>query len=398
MVVLVLVLLVLAPRGSSIMALDPAGGCPDLNTALKTYLGSATLADAERWGCDVTRVRRAEATQIATDAIRALSLHQPPTRPITAYLAMFELIVNKSSQSVELLVANKSDEVSAAIEMAGFPDEMAGLQEEAGVLRRFSCRVPKVVHFIKTDGDPARFGLVQWLAIKAAHDRIRPDRIWLWSVVRPEGEWWERASELVELVQLNPVMPLIGQKEIMYAAHYSDLVRLQVLLLHGGIYLDWDAIVLRGFDALLDGPDQLVMGWEKKVPNFQLAVSNAVMIARPRAALLQKWLKALASIFDPSCYTCHSVGYAPQLVRDHPQLVQVEPWTSFCFPGWEEAAASLLFDQNPDPLDKHKFEASYAIHLFGSHANLVHHLDRLTLHAIKTIENNFNRLVRDLVL
>ena len=48
----------------------------------------------------------------------------------------------------------------------------------------------------------------------------------------------------MQFVQLYPYTPMIGDKQIYYAAHHSDLVRLQVLQLYGGIYLDWDGQLL----------------------------------------------------------------------------------------------------------------------------------------------------------
>ena len=41
---------------------------------------------------------------------------------------------------------------------------------------------------------------------------------------------------------------------------------------------------------------------------YMFVLSNAVIMARPHALPLQYWLQQLPEIFDPQCYTCHSVG------------------------------------------------------------------------------------------
>ena len=51
----------------------------------------------------------------------------------------------------------------------------------------------------------------------------------------------------MQFVQLYPYTPMIGDKQIHYAAHHSDLVRLQVLQLYGGIYMDWDGPLYKSY-------------------------------------------------------------------------------------------------------------------------------------------------------
>jgi len=184
-------------------------------------------------------------------------------------------------------------------------------------------------------------------------------------------------------------------------------MRFQILLLKGGIYLDWDVIVLKPFTELLNSGHLMLMGEEKRVPGYQYAISNAVMMARPRSRFISQWLSELKHIFQPNCYTCHSVGHAPHVVERMPTDVKVLPWKAFCYPGWEKAPADALFGEN-HPIDeqllglnmdssKKHFHESYAIHLFESHQNLVHHIQKLTENYVNTVDTNFNLIVRPLL-
>jgi len=254
-------------------------------------------------------------------------------------------------------------------------------------------------------------------------------------------------------------------------------MRFQILLLKGGIYLDWDVIVLKPFTELLNSGHPMLMGEEKRVPGYQYAISNAVMMARPRSRFISQWLSELKHIFQPNCYTCHSVGHAPHVVERMPTDVKAKHvilliiltstlmslWYQYCWfllpwaagaamegillsrspenkfirelitdlfllnttnlwscqheyqkevkfnihSGWEKAPADALFGEN-HPIDeqllglnmdssKKHFHESYAIHLFESHQNLVHHIQKLTENYVNTVDTNFNLIVRPLL-
>ena len=74
-----------------------------------------------------------------------------------------------------------------------------------------------------------------------------------WYEFHPQGYWWTRILQRVPHIIMNyrkAPESIFGNK-IMVAEHRSDVVRLEVLMKYGGIYLDLDVIVLKSFDPIL---------------------------------------------------------------------------------------------------------------------------------------------------
>jgi hypothetical protein len=104
----------------------------------------------------------------------------------------------------------------------------------------FTEPIPKVVHFIKTDADPSNFNIIHYISVRSASWHIKPTTIKFHCHVEPQGKYWEmlrrNVPELV-VVPIDDNPNNIGGKPIRMAAHQSDVLRLQVLLREGGIYL-----------------------------------------------------------------------------------------------------------------------------------------------------------------
>jgi len=87
--------------------------------------------------------------------------------------------------------------------------------------------------------------------------------------------------------------------------------------------------------------------------------------------------------------------HGPKIAARLPNLVTVLPWETFCYPGWEKGPVDTIFSREgiADP----QLDQGYAIHLFESHSSFSSHLNQLSEEAIRTMDTNFNRLVRPLL-
>lgn len=121
-------------------------------------------------------------------------------------------------------------------------------------------RIPKIVHFIHgLRGPEPTLDLIHYLAIKAAHDVVRPETIYLHYHYMPVGEMFERVRPMVTLRQVPLVENIFG-RPVYHYAHRADIVRLEALMEFGGIYFDLDLFALKPVDHLLD--QEFVMGQE----------------------------------------------------------------------------------------------------------------------------------------
>ena len=230
----------------------------------------------------------------------------------------------------------------------------------------------------------------------------------------PLGKWWSHASRLVELRHVELPQEIFG-RQIKSGAHRADVLRLQLLLAHGGLYLDLDVVVLRTFHGLLRGRKSFLIGREGHPSHGGFhGLCNAVLLARPNASFARRWLDEYHDFGDPrvgDLWSEHSVQRPIKLAAAHPDEVHVLPYNAFFWPDWDEpllrtlvlersrlphvAAATELTPsdrsaamrppQHPDPSDGFSAAsedaaereyavsdepppsyASYAVHLFSS--------------------------------
>lgn len=123
--------------------------------------------------------------------------------------------------------------------------------------------IPNVVHFVYGLRDPSPvLSLLHELAVRAASRYIRPTRIYFHYYYMPVGPHWDAIRPLLHLKPLPALPQSVFGRELRHYAHRADVVRLEVLLAYGGIYLDLDVVALRSFDDLLHGGHEAIMGGE----------------------------------------------------------------------------------------------------------------------------------------
>jgi hypothetical protein len=242
-------------------------------------------------------------------------------------------------------------------------------------------RVPKILHY--TFGMARGFGgkpwsLVHHVCLKSAVERIAPERVFFYHEYEPSGPWWELSRELVTPVRIKAPREIFG-RPLDHVAHRSDVVRLQKLIEHGGIYLDADVLVQRSFDDLLD--NQAVLGQEGEDADWGLA--NAVILAQPQSPFLRRWLEEYRS-FRGEIWNEHSVLLPRRLAREHPAEITVLPPTAFFWPLWTEEHLEWIFASNK-PIGT---DQGYANHLWEGKA--WKYLEDLTPRQVRARATNFH--------
>ncbi len=223
---------------------------------------------------------------------------------------------------------------------------------------RHPTPVPRIVHFVfglRAQDEP--FHLVHYLAIASCAAVVEPDEIHLHCHHLPYGFYWDLARPLVTLHRIE--RPAIADRSYddpavaRYSyAHEADVVRLDLLGEHGGMYADIDTLfVHRPPDAFwaedcVIGREQDVVDQRTGVPRPSL--SNALIMARPGAAYVRAWRDRIEDVFDGS-WSAHSCFLADDLATERPADVRVEPERTFHpFPPTPEGLRRLLVDRESD--------------------------------------------------
>jgi len=243
--------------------------------------------------------------------------------------------------------------------------------------------IPNVFHFCYAFLPEAKFGFLEYLAIKSAYEVNRPERIYLHYQHECSGPWWEKACELVTLRRTEAPTEIFD-RTIPHFAHRADVLRLTVLKQEGGIYLDIDTICLRPFTDLLG--HRCVMAWQGG-----RGLCNAVVLSEPDGRFIRAWLESYRTFQSKGHdkhWDEHSVLMPARLARD-PQLrphVKVLANRAFFFPLWNNMRH--LFQSG----DLRKFRESYCVHYWESitHAQL----EKITPENAVSGNSNFARFAR----
>jgi hypothetical protein len=233
------------------------------------------------------------------------------------------------------------------------------------------ARIPRVVHFVygfKPQSEP--FHLLHYVAIASCVRVLAPERIYFHYHHLPFGSWWDLIRPALTLVRADPAAEVLsadygsGRVPERYRyAHHADVVRLDALIEHGGVYADIDTIFLRPLsDALFESP--FVIGEEglskdELTGEWKASLCNAFMMARPGAPFARAWRAGVRGALNGT-WNNHSCLLAQRLSQDMPDEVRVEPAHAFfpalCTP---KDVARLLEHADLD------VSHSYSLHLWA---------------------------------
>lgn len=235
--------------------------------------------------------------------------------------------------------------------------------------------VPNIVHFIWL-GEYAPLQFHHLLSIKSAAIFIRPAHIYLHCDHEPIGFWWKAIRNIVKLhvMKVDPPASIFGHR-VTRSEHKSDLMRIEVLLEHGGIFLETDVIVLKSFEALRRY--DFTMGLEYHSKPGRL--NNGIIVAKRNATFLNIWRKTYHN-FTEMELDYHSSIIPYHLQYQFPQLIHVEE-RSLNYPSGP--ARHLIYD------DVYDWTNNYAMHMwFGLHG--LNH----TPNDIKSMNTTFGQIAR----
>jgi len=213
---------------------------------------------------------------------------------------------------------------------------------------------PNVVHFVYFGGEGSRpYSYINYLAVRAAHDVQKPEDIVMWCDEEPRwNPYWEAIRPYVTIRYVKAPKTLCGM-ELKHKHYQSDVFRLRTLYEHGGIYLDNDMVLVQPVTPFLC--DRVVMGAEH--PGELQSVSNAAIIAPPKARFIEIWLDRMADRISEK-WADHSVVLAAELAGEFPDLVSIKPHETFVPFHWDNKSLFIEMDVFPNSSD------TYGIHLW----------------------------------
>ena len=249
--------------------------------------------------------------------------------------------------------------------------------------------IPNRLHYVHLSNDGRQWQIHHHLSIKSAYVRGGFDKISIWVDKEPEGKWWEKTKPLVELNFIEPPKEIFG-KPIIQPAHKSDVIRLQVLLEYGGVYVDTDTIFVKSFKPLLN--NKFVLGQQNI--NGSEGLCPAVILSEVNSTFGQHWLAGFKDSFGggppgSSTWCTHSVQYPLWLSKQIPEEITILNHETFFWPLYHQNHIEWMF------VEEHQFPNAYSHHLWESSGKI--YLKEMTEEKIKTQNTTFTQITKDLL-
>ncbi len=273
--------------------------------------------------------------------------------------------------------------------------------------------IPNIFHFVfgmKPDFGGKPFNMVHYLAVRSAAELNNPDRMYLHYQFEPGGEWFEKARPYLTLNKIAAPLSIHGNP-LLHVAHQADIVRLNMLQQHGGIYLDLDTISkkpltdLRVHDFVIAKefkPPVYYTNWDRiknVVRQFKLSplteqqkvygLCNAVMLSAPGSRFVDIWLNSYATFRSKGkdeFWVEHSVKVPYELAQQNPELLTILEPAAFHYPAYDPKGLAWLFEKN------HDYKEAYLHHLWET--NAWNYIAALTPELVKERDTTYNTIAR----
>ncbi|KZO94521.1 glycosyltransferase family 32 protein [Calocera viscosa TUFC12733] len=264
--------------------------------------------------------------------------------------------------------------------------------------------VPPLVHTIyHLSGDrPPPLPYFHYLALRSALLSLRP-RLMLMHhhhASPPHGPYWDLLAPHITLSPLTPPQEVYGHR-LSHFAHKADVLRLELLIAFGGIYVDIDTYVLRSFDRAGLMTQDVVLGMEASPDSRRTALEpgglcNAVIVARKDAPFLKRWLATYES-FDSSVWAGHSVAKPWELALLYPRELTVLGTRAMFWPLWRGEDIDMVHVPSKADDSGWEFFKSGQLTYHAWESLAMKYLEPLTPSLVLKGESSFTRMVRAFV-
>ncbi|KAK3101565.1 hypothetical protein FSP39_004524 [Pinctada imbricata] len=147
--------------------------------------------------------------------------------------------------------------------------------------------IPKLVHFVWFDDKNLTF--MMYLSIRSVLTVLNPDKVFIHSDSKLAGDYSEKIIKDPRVEFLHREIPeFIFGRKLDFIEHKTDVVKLNILLEYGGIYLDWNIVSVQSIDDIIATGYDAIMN----IGNNTREINNGVVMAKPDSHFLKYCLKS----------------------------------------------------------------------------------------------------------
>ena len=183
--------------------------------------------------------------------------------------------------------------------------------------------IPKIVHYVWFGTKEMSF--IMYLSMLSTLFILNPDAVLIHGDGGLHGKYLDLAKRDKRVKIINRERPLhIFGKQVLYSQHRSDIVRAEVLLKYGGIYMDWDVLWLRNPDILIKkGYDAIANYDHMPQPGFPYTINLGVFMAKPKSTFVKRWQDALIN-YRSEDFLYNAVELPYKIYEKYPEYLHIE--------------------------------------------------------------------------
>ena len=181
--------------------------------------------------------------------------------------------------------------------------------------------IPKIIHLLY-------FGETEFYNFhhRCVHSMLQymPNYdIRIYNAKEPVGNaFWDdiKKQARVSIHKMDPPVFYDGF-ELKHFQYKADVVRLELLYEHGGVYLDLDMLITRPFDDVFSSGHSFYISEECANGAGNGALINAFLAAKPKNEFIKLWLNEFKSGLRLGIWATHIRDSNKQLLQDHPHYM-----------------------------------------------------------------------------
>ena len=241
---------------------------------------------------------------------------------------------------------NKSDTLGSMRRCGVFPE----LQSKEVHVAEDGLPIPKVVYYVYFRTEDYDINFLQYTSLLSVHKFVKAKHIFWVTNHKPSGKLWEKLLKEVPNVYYLHFRPpwVLYNTVIQVRVVQTDIVRMQLLHTHGGIYLDDDMYALNSFDPIRKYP--FVMSNE-----LSSSLINCILLAEPQATFLKLWGETYKTIRGDR-WRRNSMQNPKLISQLYPHLIHIENDT-LAYPSWPHVAKLYIESFN--------WRKVYSLHVQG---------------------------------
>ena len=180
------------------------------------------------------------------------------------------------------------------------------------------AEIPKIIHLLY-------FGETEFYNFhhRCVHSMIQymPEyEIRIYNAKEPVGnKYWDdiKKQSRVRIHKIDPPVFYDGF-ELKHFQYKADVVRLELLYEHGGVYLDLDMLIVRPFHEVFKSGHSFYISEERAGIR---SLINAFLAAKPKNDFIKLWLESFKSGLRLGIWAHHIRDTNRQLIEDHPHYI-----------------------------------------------------------------------------